>query len=202
MWQLAANAALSFLSASSEGEANRKRIIEEGIARNNAVVKANLANTLRTGYRAGLLNMQKGLLKKQTAQRGFDTTAAAQEALGAVTANQAASGTIGASVDAVSQDIQMKMGEALAQNRDAYEIDLLNWNTQLGELLFEAKQATQDMAQVDLPSDSDIFGNALMSAAVSAGTMYANSKMSLGPGSSGGGFAIPERLTGRHAGPI
>jgi hypothetical protein len=182
-WAVGAAAVSAVGSASAAGKSN-KAAAKESIAQNEAIIKANVANTIRTGYRAGILNMQKGLTRRLEAQKGFENTAKAALASGAVSANQAASGTIGASVDAVSNDIDMKLGEAQAADREEHEINVENFNIQLQELINQGQASIQSPFKVKMQSDSDIMGNALLAGATTFGSMYAKSKFDLGLGES------------------
>lgn len=186
-WAIAASAASALSSANAASKQN-KALARENIAQNEAIIKANVANTIRTGYRAGLLNMQRGLSRRMAQQKGFEQTKEAGAALGVVTANQAASGTIGASADAVAQDVRMKLGEAQAAQQDENELMELNFDTQLHELVQQGQDAVQSPAKLKLQSSGDIRGNALLAGLTTFGSMYASSKFNLGLGNSGSKF--------------
>ena len=188
MWWAIAAAAASALSSANAASKQNKELARENIAQNEAIIKANVANTIRTGYRAGLLNMQRGLSRRMAQQKGFEQTKEAGAALGAVTANQAASGTIGASADAVAQDVRMKLGEAQAAQQDENELMELNFDTQLHELVQQGQDAVQSPAKVKLQSSGDIRGNALLAGLTTFGSMYASGKFNLGLGNSGSKF--------------
>ncbi len=172
----------NFAQSLMGGNKQAEQAARISIAKNQAIVQANLANTLRTGYRVGLLQMQHGLMRQQAAQQGFDLTNSAQQALGQVAASNAATGAVGASADAVLTDVRMKLGETQARMDEDWQVQLQNYNTQLAEIVFQGNSAVQQAIEVDIPSSDEIFNNALMSAAVSFGSSYATSKMSLGLG--------------------
>lgn len=180
-WAIASSV-LSGLGAANSAKKQNKMLARQNIAENEAIIKANVANTIRTGYRVGLLNIQRGLTRRQMQQKGFDITAATQSALGATNANAAASGTIGASVDAVVNDIRMKQGEAQAQLQNDFEIEEMNFNTQLTELVHQGLDAVQAPSKLKLASNKDIMGNALLAGLTTFGSMYAQSKFDLGLG--------------------
>lgn len=186
-WAIAAAAASALSSANAAGQQN-KALARENIAQNEAIIKANVANTIRTGYRTGLLNMQRGLSRRMAQQKGFEQTKEAGAALGVVTANQAASGTIGASADAVAQDVRMKLGEAQAAQQDENELMELNFDTQLNELVQQGQDAVQSPVKLELQSSSNIRNNALLAGLTTFGSMYAGSKFNLGLGNSGSQF--------------
>ncbi len=172
----------NFAQSLMGGNEQAEQAARISIAKNEAIVQANLANTLRTGYRVGLLQMQKGLMRQRAAQQGFDLTNSAQQSLGQVAASNAATGAVGASADAVLNDVRMKLGETKARMDEDWQVQLQNYNTQLAEIVFQGNSAVQQAIEVDIPSSDEIFNNALMSAAVSFGSSYATSKMSLGLG--------------------
>lgn len=91
----------------------------------------NLALTTRNAYVTGLMNMQLGLTKKQLAQRGADVRTAGLQAKGLLEANAAASGAIGASVEAARSDIQSKVDQAGQVVQDEWEMTLTNYNNEL-----------------------------------------------------------------------
>lgn len=181
-WFMAGSAAVTALSAAKSGAEAGQAASRVSIAQNEAIIKTNIANTIRTGYRVGLLNMQQGLLKRQAQQRNADTISQAKQVLGAVSANAAASGTVGASVDAVVNDVNMKLGEAQAQQAESWEISVTNFNTKLAELVQQGKDSINDAFKADIPSDSKVTSNALFAGAVSFASSYFASKMKLGLG--------------------
>lgn len=164
---------------------------KQTLADNTAIIKANVANTVRTGYRVGLANMQRGLQKRQNIQHGFDITKAGVDALGQSSANAAAAGSIGSSVDAVAQDIQMKVGEATASLANKAETDAANFNTQIESLVTEGNMALQSGREVGISATVNtsaggvsVGGAALLAGVSSFASNYYSNKMSLGVGSS------------------
>ena len=184
-WFAVGAAAVTVVSSSMQQKEAAGQVAGSVKDQARASIKSNIKNTIRTGYRVGMLNVQRGLSKRLAAQKGFDTTVAAQSALGAVTANQAASGTIGASIDAVANDVKMKLGEAQAAQREDFEIDALNYNAQLADIIQQGQDSIVTMGRTDLPSGGKIMGNALLAGAGTFASMYAGSQMNLGLGSNG-----------------
>lgn len=195
-WWAVGASAVSMVSSASAGASSNKSLAKQSIAQNEAIIKANVANTVRTGYRVGMLNMQRGLSKRLAQQKGFDTTVLAQEALGKATANQAASGTIGASADAVSNDIRQKLGEAKAQQQEDFEVMGENFNAQLAEIVNQGQSAVESPVKTKLLSSGDIAGNALLAGAATFGSMYAKSKFNLGLGDAPSGRSISPGISG------
>lgn len=177
-------------------------------AENDAIAKQNMSQIVRNNYRGGLLQMQKGLQKKQAVQQGFDTTVMAQQAMGAANANTAAAGTVGASSEAVANDIQMKLGEAKAHQADSYEAMLTNYNTELETMRMNALESTvaPHAYKYEGPSAGQMFGSALVSGAMAAGSTYIGQNMKLGlgakpPASVGGQNAIMQSFQQNPFGP-
>lgn len=174
MWWMLAAAAMSAAQqavASKSGVAN-------ALAQNQAAAESNLQNTIRTGYRVGLLNLQAGQAKQNAVQAGLDISKQATQILGANTANAAAAGTIGASVDAVAGDIQKRADEAKLNVDTEYEVYKQNFNTQLQDLVMSGQDAMR--APLGVPKFS--IGTALVGAGANMAMQYASQKMSLGLG--------------------
>lgn len=178
------SAAVGLYSSSQSASAGAKAASKQGQAENAAIAKHNMSQMVRNSYRTGMMNMQLGLQKRQAVQQGFDLTAQAQHALGAATANQAASGTVGASADAVTNDIQMKLGEAQAQQRDDYEMMLTNYNNDLEAMRMNALNDVVDAKEYKYsgPSRGQMIGSALLGATAQFASGYATKQMSLGLG--------------------
>lgn len=181
-WFMAGSAAVTTLSTGMAGSASAKQANKQSVRENQAIIKANVANTIRTGYRVGLANMQRGLQKKQAVQHGFDISKAGVEALGQVNANAAAAGSIGASVDAVANDVKMKVGEAQAEAQNQSEIDAENFKTQIAGIVTEGMDSLQGATKSNAQSASSIWGGALASGVSQFASSYLTSKMNLGVG--------------------
>lgn len=192
------SAALQQSSASKTAaggvDAQNKQIAKQ----NKAIVQANVENNIRTGYRVGLLNMQQGQIRKQFVQQGFDRKAAAQQLLSADSANAAASGTIGASVDAVHNEITQKLGEAEAQASEAWDLQLTNFNTQLKAITDEGKDTLTHAGGEILKSslsESDMWGNVAAAGIGAFASQYASRNMSLGLGSPSQSSTAPANIS-------
>lgn len=183
-WFMVGAAAVTVVSSASAGSAQARQINSQTVEGNEAIIKSNIANTIRTGYRVGLANMQRGLQKRQAVQHGFDITKAGVEALGQASANTAASGSVGASVSAVATDIKMKVGEAKAAAQNQADIDTANFQTQIENITFEGEGNIQEGIESKAQSSGEIWGGALMAGATQFATSYMGAKMRLGTGSS------------------
>lgn len=153
---------------------------------NKAINEANLTNQIRTGYKVGLLNVQAAHAKKKAMQDGFDISRTRQQVLGAATANAAAAGTVGASVDAVVQDINSKVSEAQAHADVNYEQTADNFSTQLTDLIAQGQDVLRHAAKVTVQRTPEAvtygFGEALAGAAIDAAGQYFGAQMNLGLG--------------------
>jgi hypothetical protein len=151
---------------------------------NDAVVKSNLENTIRTGFRVGLLNLQLGQSRKEVIQSGFDTTVAGKAALGASSANAAAANAIGSSVDIVQNDINQRLGEADAMLDEDWDLIRQNFNIDLEGTVMQGKDALQGAvgSVYKTPSTGSMLMSAGLSALGSFAGNYATRSMSLGLG--------------------
>lgn len=155
-------------------------------ADNKAIAEANLTNQIRTGYRVGLMNVQMGQAKKRIMQEGLDLSKMREQALGAATANAAAAGTIGPSVDAVIGDIEQRTQQASAALSADAEQTADNFGTQLTEMLWagedalrspETHYAIRNAMPQGFKASEAIFG-----ALIDTAGSYMSAKMTLGLG--------------------
>lgn len=174
VWPLVAMAAMSMVKSGQQNNAAAAASIAEG----KAVKEANLKNFTNTAFSVGLLNVQKGQQLKELAQRKADLGADELGALGTSAVNAAASGTVGASVDAVQTDIQMAYDRQLGMLNEENEMNAQNYNTALHDLI------TNGQNQIQTPSKPNTMSQWAMvaGAAIEAGSAYASKKMDLGLG--------------------
>lgn len=178
VWPLLIMGAMSVVGDSQQRNAQ----YEAQIAQNKAIREANIENTNRTGFQVGLLNVQRGERIRQLAQRQADLGQAELMELSSTGNNAAASGTVGASVDAVQADIQLQYERARGQIDLENEIEAQNYNTALYDLFQGGRDKLIDYVKPSGASDAAIVGKAVVSA---VGTYYGD-KMSLGLGKQGG----------------
>lgn len=153
---------------------------------NKAIAETNLQNTIRTGYKAGILNIQRGQARQAATQSAFDITKVSKQVLGANAVNAAASGTVGASVDAVANDIRKKMDEASIAVDENLSLTEQNYNTQLNDLITAGQDSLQHAAKIGYAPRGPSTGAQVLGALANTGTQfatqYALSNMSLGLG--------------------
>lgn len=201
-WGFVAVAAVTVAGSVASGQAANKAANQNQIAgnmnevaqwgqnasENEAISAANLQNQIRTGYKVGLLNVQQAQAKKKAMQDGFDLSKQVNVVLGAATANAAAAGSVGSSVDAIISDINSKVGDAHAQMDANWVQTTENFNTQLSDLLQQGQDVLKSPNKASVrktpEAQTSSFGEQLFGAGVQIASSYAMSKMSLGLGTS------------------
>lgn len=158
-------------------------------ANNESTLESNLKNTIRTGYQAGLLNVQRAQVNREALQKGFDISQTATNALGAATANQAAAGAIGASARAVLMDVRQRAGEAQAETLESWKVDQFNLNTQLAEIIYQGtsnlkKPQGATQLQADMPSDNmnGVIASGIVAGGLAMVSAYGTSQIKLNAG--------------------
>ena len=207
-WVLAAAAAISattaYVSSASAASASAKAAGRASRAEGEAIVRERLNKTVSNSYSTAFAQMQLSLQKRQLAQQKADVSAAALAAKGAVQTEVAASGSIGASVQAVASDIEQKAAQAADGLSAEFENALLNYNNELEMMVLNTDQSTPQIrkAYYDGPSAGQMLGAAALSGLAQFASGYALRRMNLGlgtpagqpsvPSSSGGGlYALP-----------
>lgn len=171
---LAAQFGLSAL----QGLQQRKQLQEQNVAENSAIIEANRKNTQRVGYQTGLLRVQRAQQVKALNQRRADLSQFELSALSQAVNNAAASGTVGASVDAVQMDVQKQVEKERAKIQEENEVGAYNFNVELESLLQSGRDAIQQGVRSKAPSKASIF----LGAAANTFAGYAQAKMNLGLG--------------------
>jgi hypothetical protein len=171
-------------SSSQAASNSAKQASSVSNAENDAIAKQNMSQQIRNAYRTGMMNMQLGLQKKRAVQEGFDTTVKYTEGRGALDANMVAAGAVGASADAVVNDIDMQFGQAKEQQQENFQSTLDQYNNELDAMRMNALNNVVEARKYEYngPSSGQMIGSALLNAAVSAAGTYATRQMSLGLG--------------------
>lgn len=187
-WFMAGAAAVttvtSLYSASSAANSQAKAAGAASSAEGEAIAKERLNATIRNSYNTALSQMNLGLKKKQLSQQAGDIRAATLAAKGDATLAAAATGSIGASTNAVVSDIEQKSQAALDQTTDAFENAVENYNMDLQMMVINTNQSAPNVRPVEYngPSGGEMLGMALMQGLGSFASNYAMRKMSLGLG--------------------
>lgn len=199
-WFMAGAAAVTAVTAYTGAQSQKSAAIKQGnavsLAEGKAIVRERLNQTIRNSYNTGLAQMQLGLEKRRMSQQGADISAASLAAKGNADALSAASGSIGASVQAVAADINQKADSALDMTRDSFEMSVINYNNDLDAMVMNTDQSAPQPRKNEYigPSDGAILGQSLMAGASQFASSYAMRNMQLGlgnkpnvPSSAGGG---------------
>lgn len=176
----------------------------QNLADNEAIAEANLQNTIRTGYRNGILNIQRAQARKQAAEQGFSLGRNVKQVLSAQSANAAAAGTIGQSVDAVASDVAQKADEVEGQVIANALQGEANFDLQVHDLIQAGQDALQDTAKARVRATARAnrvgFGEVLLNTALDTAGQYLSSKMSLSGANSGTPTKSGLTITGSSSG--
>lgn len=174
------------LSGSLQQVSAKKEALRQSTEENLGIAEQNLQGQVRSAYRVGLTRLGMAYQQRQLALQNTQAREAGLRAASEAEANAAAVGAIGASADAVKTDVDREVGDFLAAQADQRELVNLNYNTQIEAISQEARARIVHPRKLKVPSDWEIWGQSALSGAVSAGTAYASSKLSLGLGNKGG----------------
>ena len=194
--------ATSIYSGNQAASNSAKQASAMSNAENDAIAKQNMSQMVRNSYRTGMLNMQLGLQKKRAVQEGFDTSIQYAAGKGALQSNQAAAGAVGASADAVMNDLDMAYGQAKEQQQENFQSTLDQYNQELEAMRMNALNNVVEAHKYEYqgPSSGQIVGSALLNAAVSAAGSYATRQMTLGLGPQAAHASNVQSTTGVMAG--
>ena len=177
-------AGTSYISAQSSAKSQAKAAGAASRAEGEAIAKERLNTTIRNSYSTALAQMNLGLKKRQLSTQAADIRAATLAAKGDATLATAATGSIGASTNAVVSDIEQKSQAALDQTTDAFENAVENYNNELQMMVINTDQSTPTVRPVEYngPSSGEMLGMSLLQGLGSFASNYAMKKMSLGLG--------------------
>lgn len=179
---LAVQAGLSFLGGQSQKAQAKAQLRTQQIADSKEIVRDRLQASIRNAYATAFGQVQLALNKKQTAQQMSSVRASGLSALGESALVSAYSGTMGASVDAVSNDIMQRSNEALTQLQENYDASLQDYNRSLDTMVVNTELSTPQQREYKYmgPSTMDNLLGAVTGTALSFAGNYANKKMKLG----------------------
>lgn len=159
---------------------------QHNISDNQAIADANLMNTIRTGYKAGILNIQRAQAKQEAAAAQQQLGVSKQNLTSATNANSFAAGAVGSSVDAVMSDIQIKAAQAKDNIDASYIQQSANFDTQLNDLLHSGTDSIKSSEKSYITAASapqyQSLGSSALGGLVQVGGNYLRSNMSLGLG--------------------
>lgn len=118
-WMLAAQVGMSAMqsalggrSAAAAKNAELAQRYEQTRLQNEETARANALNLTNVMFNTGLQDVQEGMAKQQNLRNRLSLGIAEKVDQSEISLNQAASGAVGASADAVMNDIQLKYNEA------------------------------------------------------------------------------------------
>ena len=149
---------------------------------NQATYLQNQRMLMQAGQQASQAYTQMGSLASQATGTLAEAHRQAQLQSGQQQTLAAASGTIGASVDAVQNDIQRQDEVQRAQLATDLDTQLFNLRSQANAAYSDA---TNNLGTaVKAPSTGSIIGNSLLNAGLSTGAEYLGARMQFGAGKS------------------
>lgn len=179
VWPLLAIAGTAALS----GFMQQKAAGEQALRTNKELIRVNKANLQRNLITQGIMAQQRAqqLLQIRDAEAGLNRASLTASSDAGVTA--AASGTVGASVDAVQSDIDMKFSEAKLRLEEEAELQTVNYNNELYALLQNAQSGQHTLVDVGAARGSKYAP--LLQGGMAAFSAYASARMDLGLGKGG-----------------
>jgi hypothetical protein len=178
---LAIQSGLSFLGGQSQKAQAKAQLRTQKIADSKEIVRDRLQASIRNAYATSLGQMQLALQKKQTAQQMSSVRAGGVQAAGEANLLSAYSGTMGASVDAVSSDILQRSNDALTQLQENYDASLQDYNRQLDLMVLNTDLSKPEQREYKYmgPSTMDNLLGSLAGTASGFAGNYATQKMKL-----------------------
>lgn len=166
----------------SAASASAKSAGQLSLAEGQAVVKERLNTTIRNSYNTALQQSQLALQKRQLSGQSNAIGAAGLQAAGDVAVGAAATGSEGASIDAIAADVQMKTQTAMDMTSDAFENAVENYNSALDLMVINTEQSESSVrqAQYNGPSSGAVLGGAILGGLSTFASGYATRQMSLG----------------------
>lgn len=179
---MAVQAGLSFLGGQSQKAQAKAQLRIQQIADSKEIVRDRLQTSIRNAYATALGQVQLALNKKQTAQQMSSVRGGGVSALGDASLLSAYSGTMGASVDAVSSDIMQRSNEALTQLQENYDASLQDYNRSLDAMVMNTELSKPEQKEYKYmgPSTTDNLLSSISGTAMSFAGNYASQKMKLG----------------------
>lgn len=179
---LAIQAAMSFMEKQSQKAQAKAQLRTQQVADSKEIVRDRLQASIRNAYATALGQVQLALNKKQTAQQMSSVRAGGVSALGDASLMSAYSGTMGASVDAVSNDIMQRSNEALTQLQENYDASLQDYNRSLDSMVVNTELSTPQQREYKYmgPSTTDNLLSSIIGTGASFAGNYADQKMKLG----------------------
>lgn len=148
---------------------------------NEAIAKANLANINAAQETILAVDIRKSFVRQQAQSDMESARRAALAASGEATAEAAAAGVRGASIDAVQSDISRALGENIDQQRADAIAEEFNLNAEIQNIAANTRMNLTPLHRV--PSVSSTLLRATVGAGVQAGATYTASRFQFGTNS-------------------
>lgn len=193
-WMLGAQAGLSALSSMLGGGSQAKQAnlqmadrLEQSRLRNEEVSRVNRLNLSNTMFNQGLMKMEDGMSRQQTLRNRQALGIGARQAKAEVSLVQGATGTIGASADAVLNDTQKKFNDAQEELARQRQLEAFRTNAGIREAYTNYYQSMGmlDTSGKGMRPQGTSLGSHLMGGLLSTGTAYLSRHISLGLGKKG-----------------
>lgn len=200
-WMLAATAVsvgVGYMSSVSSANGQIRASNAVSRAEGEAIRKERLNMSIRNSYSTALAQMNLGLKKRQLSQQGADISAAGLTATADAQVANAATGSVGATTNAVLSDIDQKVQFAKDQTTDQFENAVENYNLDLKMMVINTEQSAPTMRpNVDAgPSSGQMLAGAVLSGIGQFASTYAMRKMQLGLGDRPTNAQIPSPTSG------
>lgn len=176
VWPLLVMAGMSALGTMQQ----QKQAGEESFRTNQELLRVNRANLQRSLIQQGIAAARRSqeIISNREAQASLEAQRLA--AGGGQIATAAAAGTVGASVDAVESDINMRFSQAKLRIEEEDELQQLNYNNEMYALLENTRAGQQTM--IDVAAARGNKWAPLIAGASTAFGAYASANMNLGLG--------------------
>jgi len=147
-------------------------------AQNEATKAQNRLNAMEAVRSIAGTRLQQAAVRQQTAKDLSTAQRMANMATGQATAQAAAAGVRGATVDAVADDIQIELDRAQAEVQDSAIMQEFNLNERIRSIAAQTKMNLGRLTEV--PSYGSILFGAVAGGAMSAGSQYAQQYFKFG----------------------
>lgn len=161
----------------AQGLLQRKEMLRQ----NEAIAKANLANINAAQETILAVGVQKSFIRQQAQSSMESARRAALGASGEATAEAAAAGVRGASIDAVQSDINRALGENIDQQRADAVQNEFNLNAEIQNIAAQTRMNLTPLHRI--PSVTSTLLRGVVGAGVQAGASYAGSRFQFGTNS-------------------
>jgi len=177
-------AASSLYSMNSSANASAKAMGRQSMAEAKAIEAERLNGNIRNSYATAFSQMQLALKKRQLTQQSAGVTEAALQAQADVDTLNAATGTVGASAQAVSADIEMRAAEAQYAIQDSMESAVEQHSLDLQMMVLNTEQSKPQVREYryDGPSMGEMFATAAIQGAAQFVSGYGMRQLQLGLG--------------------